>query len=268
MTSGRKPDFNNLLAVLGKKTPSRMTVFELFLNDDLERKLAMWDGIPSTEEDFFRCKITGFANAGYDYTTIRASDFRFKSGEVHKKSSISADEGAVIFDRQSFEEYKWESPRDYYNGRIERTEKYLPDGMKYIVCSDGGVLENTIELTGFTNLCYMVADDPELVGMVVDNVGRRLYEYYEQIIGYDCVGAIISNDDWGFNTQTMLSAEDMRRYIFKWHKKIVRLAHDAGKPVILHSCGNLSMVWDDIIDDMKFDAKHSYEGPSSRCTMS
>ncbi|MEE4195960.1 MAG: uroporphyrinogen decarboxylase family protein, partial [Anaerolineae bacterium] len=33
----------------------------------------------------------------------------------------------------------------------------------------------------------------------------------------------------------------------------------AGIPAILHSCGNFSRVIDDIVDDMQFDARHSYE---------
>jgi uroporphyrinogen decarboxylase len=51
----------------------------------------------------------------------------------------------------------------------------------------------------------------------------------------------------------------MRRFVFPWHKRIVAAAHAAGRPAILHSCGNLSLVMDDVIDDMKFDGKHSYE---------
>ena len=35
--------------------------------------------------------------------------------------------------------------------------------------------------------------------------------------------------------------------------------HAAGKPAILHSCGNLLDVMDDIIDEMGYDGKHSYE---------
>ncbi|HUU70348.1 MAG TPA: uroporphyrinogen decarboxylase family protein, partial [Planctomycetota bacterium] len=31
------------------------------------------------------------------------------------------------------------------------------------------------------------------------------------------------------------------------------------KPAILHACGQLESVMDDIIDDMKYDGKHSYE---------
>ena len=258
-TKDRKPNFDNLLAVINKKEPLRPTLFEFFLNDPLERKLAQWDGVPANEEEHFRCKISAFRNAGYDYATIHASNFVLKHDIVHKKETQSANDGAIIYDHESFENYKWESPDDYYDGRVEQLEKYLPDGMKFIVCGPGGVLENMIGLIGFNNLCYMIMDDPELVGMVADNVGEALYKYYKLIIGHDSVGAIISNDDWGFNTQTMLSTEDMRKYIFPWHKKIAELAHSAGKPAILHSCGNLDKVWGDIIDDIKFDAKHSYE---------
>jgi uroporphyrinogen decarboxylase len=32
-----------------------------------------------------------------------------------------------------------------------------------------------------------------------------------------------------------------------------------GKPAVLHSCGNLIPVMDDIIDGMHYDGKHSYE---------
>lgn len=57
----------------------------------------------------------------------------------------------------------------------------------------------------------------------------------------------------------MLSVEDMRKYVIPWHKKIVKAVHAIGKPVILHSCGDLDLVMDDIIDDIGYDAKHSYE---------
>lgn len=35
--------------------------------------------------------------------------------------------------------------------------------------------------------------------------------------------------------------------------------HGAGKPVILHSCGNFGALYDAIIDDPGYDAKHSFE---------
>ena len=70
---------------------------------------------------------------------------------------------------------------------------------------------------------------------------------------------MISNDDWGFKTQTMLPPEMLREFVFPWHKKIVQTIHKVGKPAILHSCGNLDKVMDDVINDMNYDAKHSFE---------
>jgi uroporphyrinogen decarboxylase len=116
-----------------------------------------------------------------------------------------------------------------------------------------------MELVGYDNLCYMLYDEPELVQEIFDNVGSRIVEYYNSVAGADTVGVLVSNDDWGFNTQSFLSPEMMRKYLFPWHKKIVDTIHSYGKPVILHSCGNYSEVIDDVIDDLKYDARHSYE---------
>ena len=73
------------------------------------------------------------------------------------------------------------------------------------------------------------------------------------------VGILMINEDWGFNTQTMLSVEDMRKYVFPWHKKMVETAHKRGKFAVLHSCGYMGDIMEDVIEDMKFDGRHSYE---------
>jgi uroporphyrinogen decarboxylase len=73
------------------------------------------------------------------------------------------------------------------------------------------------------------------------------------------VGACIANDDWGFRTGTFISPKDLRRFVFPWYRRIVEIIHAAGKPVFLHSCGRFDKIMDDIIDDMKFDGRHSYE---------
>ena len=121
-----------------------------------------------------------------------------------------------------------------------------------------GVLENVIDLVNYDSLCYILFEDRIWCGYF-DAVGSRLVRYYDICAAYDTVGALISNDDWGFKTQTMLSPSDMRRYVFPWDKKIVETIHKHGKPAILHSCGNLEKVMDDIIEDMGYDGKHSYE---------
>ena len=141
---------------------------------------------------------------------------------------------------------------------MNRTPENLPSGMKLIVTGPG-LLESVIDLIGYENTCIMAMDDPILLSDIFDAVGSRIIRHYQIASRYPAIGAMITSDDWGFKTQTMLSPADMRKFVFPWHKKIVNTIHESGRPAILHSCGCLTEVMDDIIDDMKYDAKHSYE---------
>lgn len=47
--------------------------------------------------------------------------------------------------------------------------------------------------------------------------------------------------------------------VFPWQKKLVDLIHSYDLPMILHSCGNLETIMDDLIDDVGIDAKQSFE---------
>lgn len=254
------PDFNNLLSVLKREAPSRPTLFEFFLNGPLYAKLAglaqepAWGTINGE-----RALIQAFRNAGYDYGTLHASGMYFPTSAVNHMASRSMNDTAIIFDRKTYDAYQWPDPDSFDYSKLDTLAPDLPDGMKIIVCGPGGVLENVMQITGYEGLCLMMVDDPGLVEKIFEDVGSRLVRYYEISSPRPTVGAVISNDDWGFNNQTMLSPADMRRYVFPWHERIVSVIHAAGKPAILHSCGNLEPVMDDIIDGMGYDGKHSYE---------
>lgn len=257
-----EPDFDNLLKVLKREEPSRPTLFEFFVGDDIARTIS---GIAADEEDhtkFLKMLIRFSQKAGYDYTTIptwHTDTLWFDKGEVHEQKSKSQNEGAVITDQRSFNEYPWPDPEEGYYEIYDDLKDELPDGMKLVGCGPGGLLENVTELVGFENLCMLYMLEPDLTQEIFDAVGSRLLRYYEILTSFDSVGAVISNDDWGFKTQTMFPPEMMQQYVFPWHKRIVEASHANGKPVILHSCGNIKEVIDAIIDDMKYDAKHSFE---------
>ena len=184
---------------------------------------------------------------------------KFPAGERESKHTRSLNEGALITDRASFERYPWPEPADFPCEWPEFAAEVLPDGMKLIVIGPGGVLENAIDLVGYEHLCLLVYDDPKLLDEVFAAIGTRLVEYYRLAVEYDSVGAVWANDDWGFKTQTMLAPEDMRRYVIPWHKRIAEVVHAAGKPTILHSCGCLDSVLDDIVEVIGHDGRHSYE---------
>jgi len=255
----RTPDFNNLLSALRCERPSRPVLFELFMNTAVYERLAGRKLEQKDALEELKLTVEAFCAAGYDYASAYGSDIRFKANEKPHLSTTSLNGGAVIFDRKSYDSYEWPRADKYDYSRLELIEEYLPPGMKLMVIGPGGVLENVIRLVGYDNLCYMIYDDPELAGGVFDRVGSILVDYYEICMKYDSVGLLMGNDDWGFNTQTFLSVEMMRKYVFPWHKKIVKTAHRRGKPAALHSCGNLAAVMEDVIEDLKYDGKHSFE---------
>jgi uroporphyrinogen decarboxylase len=254
-----KPNFDNLLAVFRREVPERPTMFEFFLNDRLHNKLA-----PQSQKESDspyaaqRQVIKAYHRIGYDHINVLVPGFEFPSLRISGTRTISLNEGGMISDRASFETYSWPDPEAADYAILEALGDEIPSGMKLMPYGPCGVLENVIEIVGYETLCYLLADDPVLVGEIFDQVGSRLVRYYEIVSAHPAVGACIDNDDWGFKTQTMLSPRQMRKYVFPWHKRIVEVVHAARKPVVLHSCGHFERILDDM-DEIGIDARHSYE---------
>lgn len=260
ITQKRTPDFNNLLKVLNREIPLRPTLFEFFLNDDMYEQLT---GTSMKNKSFFEMnviKMQAYRNAGFDYFTLSYPEkLLFKTSDHHTEQSISLNDTVIIKNREDFMNYNWPDVEECDFSYFEQLKGIIPEGMMAIPYGPGGVLENVTQLLGYDNMCYMLYDDREFLKEVFDKVGSILLKYYEKAVLFDITGALIVNDDWGFNTQTMISADNMREFVIPWHKKIVDAIHDKGKKAILHSCGQLHEVMEDIIEFIRYDAKHSYE---------
>lgn len=258
----REPDFRNIIRVLEKKTPERPTLFEFIISDKICSILAGYDESSENLLPFFKMLIKGFYNAGYDYFPIptgHTNTLEFPKGDSHQEMSRSQNEGALITDWETFEKYKWPEVQFYDYEIYSKIGELLPDGMKSIAAGPGGVLENATDIVGYENLCYITMMDKELTREIFDSIGSRLLKHYEIVSSINSVCAVIGNDDWGFKTQTMFPTETLQEFVFPWHKKIVDAIHSYDKKAILHSCGNLTMVMDDVIDNMKYEGKHSFE---------
>jgi uroporphyrinogen decarboxylase len=258
-----EPDFELLLKVLRRETTPRPVLFEFMLNLDICQLAAGWDHKPEPGSiEYYRMIMEAFRSLGYDYAPVytwKSGLFSFPKGDQLSLASKSLNQGAVITDRESFERYPWPDARSANYEIYDRLEPYLPAGMKLVGFSNGGILENATDLVGFDNLCMMYLEDPELTVEVFEHIGKRLLDFYTIVASMNSVGACVVNDDWGFKTQTMFPPDMMDSYVFPYTKKIIRAIHEKGKPVILHSCGNLKSIMDVIIDELRIDGKHSFE---------
>jgi uroporphyrinogen decarboxylase len=253
------PDFENLLAVLRREVPSRPTLFEFYFNERVYKRVVPGPA-PADREEWTRRFVLTFYRLGYDFATILLPGFQFSDPDLREmKETFSMNEGAVIRNQKEFDAFDWPDPEEADFALLERISDDLPDGMKLLPYSPDGVLENVMRLMGFDTLCFNLHDNPRLVENVFEQVGSRLLQYYKKVVQHESVGACLANDDWGFMSNTLLSAEDLRRFVFPWYKQIVEISHAAGKPVILHSCGYFENIVEDIIEGMGFDGRHSYE---------
>jgi len=77
----------------------------------------------------------------------------------------------------------------------------------------------------------------------------------------DCprVAVLWGSDDLGFHSGTMMSPDFLRAKILPWHARCAKIAREKGKPYLLHSCGKLDEIMEDLIEEVGIDGKHSFE---------
>jgi uroporphyrinogen decarboxylase len=260
------PDFGRLEKVLARRVPDRVPFIELFIDEEV--MVAIREA-PFSAEFRQRCRemaelylrlgydyVPAGTNFGFAYRTVTAADTaRLSRGE---RAWVDESHGAIE-SWGDFERYSWPTPTDETYAPLDHAAKALPDGMRLVPHGPGGVLENVMWLMGYEPMGYAMADQPDLVEAMFERVGTILVKVFDAIASHDAVGAVFLGDDMGFKTQPMISPPDLRQYVFPWQRTIAEAVHAHGKPFLLHACGNLESVMDDLIDDVGIDGKHSFE---------
>lgn len=263
-----EPNFDRVLTVLRRDgEPDRVPFFELF-HDQPILEAVMGRPTPADPHQNRRFRVEFMQKLGYDF--VRGNhNFAFPG-----RQSLIADDTETTQSRgkrgwkdehhgpieswEDFEKYPWPRIEDASFEDVEKLRLQIPDGMKVTVTLPGGVLENLTALMGYEPLCYALVEQPDLVRAVVDKIGEGELAVYKVLADMDHVGALWLNDDLGFKTQTMISPAHLREYVFPWYRTLVSYAHEHGRLVMIHSCGNLSQVMEDLID-IGIDGKHSFE---------
>lgn len=273
-----KPDIDNFIGVVkGEIVPKRPPLVELFCDYEIVREISTsclgreWvDPGESREsrEAYYRNWIEVYHRMGYDYVRVSGGiDFPGKSrlaedtAEVPKAQRAWAEEGTgPIASWQDFEEYPWPDLDKIDLSDYEFVARNLPEGMGLFVCPASGFLEIPLDtLLGYENLCYQIYDNPDLLAATFQKTGELIYGFYEKLIGLPNLRGFFQGDDMGYKTGTMIGAADLRKYSLPWHKKLAELAHRNDLVYLLHSCGHLNEIMEDLIEDVKIDGRHSYE---------
>ena len=210
-------------------------------------------------DEGFRIYCDFFRRTGYDVVTFE----QCITAAMPPGGALMGGMGPIQ-DRRSLRDFPWaEIPGRWYEmaaPRFEALDRQMPDGMKAIGGVGNGVFEISEDLVGLEYLPFLQADDEAAyadlhrrIGDLMDAIWSRFLAEFGDIY---CVCRF--GDDLGFRSSLLTMPETVRGHLIPQYKRIIDLVHDAGKPFLLHSCGCIFEVMDDLIA-AGIDAKHSNE---------
>lgn len=261
---GRQPDFTQFLKVLTRQgRPSHLPFYEHVASPEFldERTGKPVSRMRPGDPEYWPTVVDFWLGMGYDCVPMEIPlNCPLGQPSAGRSHTFESEAKVVIRNMTDFEKYPWPtaaSPLDFRH--FETVARLLPPGAKIVggVCM--GPFEWVSQMMGVMGLSYAIFEQPELVEAMFAKIGALLVSADRQLATMDAIGALRQGDDLGFKTSTFLCPEDLRRLVFPIYKEMVAAAHAAGKPFILHSCGNLDAVYPDLIDDVGIDAKHSFE---------
>ncbi|MEI6132294.1 MAG: uroporphyrinogen decarboxylase family protein [Bacillota bacterium] len=261
------PNYENIVQAAKNCIPDRLPLYEHIISTEVMEEITnskfadLIEGDAAEKNEFFRNYCSFFREMGYDTVSFEACiTFILPNG-----GALGGHVPGVIKTRGDFEKYPWKDLSNIFFQRYSETfaalRDQMPVGMRAIGGAGNGIFECVQDLVGYEELSYISIDDPELYADLFKAVGSVALEIWSQLLKeYGDVFCVCRfGDDLGFNTSTLLPPKDISQHVIPQYAKIVERVHSYKKPFLLHSCGKIFDVMDEIIKVAKIDAKHSNE---------
>jgi uroporphyrinogen decarboxylase len=260
-----KPDYTQILQVLNNRQPERLPVYEHhidapFISKAIGKELVCDSDKPADLETYYR-ELTGF----WKSMTYDAIDYEAAICDIlPDHGAILGGRPGPIQTREDFEKYPFdEIPEIFwktYTPHLDALAKVMPDGMKAFGGCGYGIFETSEDLVGYEYLSVMMYLDPKLFADLFKKIGDLFETLWSEMINRysDMFVFFRMGDDLGFKTSTLLPPDAIIEHILPQYKRVIDLVHQGGKKFLLHCCGNIFDIMEEIIA-CDIDAKHSNE---------
>jgi uroporphyrinogen decarboxylase len=271
------PNWEGLLQCIRRTgTPSRVHFIELFLDQEVQTAICdrfeLLDGLGS-DDPFYAQKrhISIQRFLGYDHVScgIEEMELPLHQTTIEDTSTVlRRDRGRTFVEEHigpitnwaEFEAYPWPDPHAASTRSFEWYQDHLPEDMCIVGYNGvGHFAEYLTWLMGYETLCYALYDQRDLVAAISERLLEIFTVTIRRMLEFDRVKIIWGSDDMGFKTGPLIGPDDLREFVLSGHSVMAQMSHQAGRPYILHSCGNLSTIIEDLIEDVGIDALHSFE---------
>lgn len=270
------PDWEALVRCIRREgTPERVHHIELFLDPEIQEAICerygVLDGLDRGDAYFEqRRQIAIQSFLGYDYIRVGLEGVipPLKFAMTNDSAALPRETGRLYLEEhkgpitnwEEFDTFPWPDPAEASIRSLEWYEENLPDNM--CIIGSGGFAHFAEFLTwfmGYETLCLSLYDQRDLVKAISDRLVETFRVALERMLQFDRVKIVWGSDDMGFRSGPLISPADLREFVLPGHKLMAEMSHAAGRPYLLHACGKLDLIMDDLIDDVKIDAKHSFE---------
>ena len=260
------PDYRNLVMSAKNIEAPRLPLYEHFIDNTIMEAIlgqeitALENGGMADKREFMRRYCQFFLRMGYDTVSFE----RVICGILPGGGALYHQRPGCIRDREDFERYPWDQLPELffaaYGDYFALLPEAMPPGMRAVGGPGNGLFEMVQDLVGYESLCYILADDEELFSdlfLAAGRAHRAIWERFLSLYGESyCVCRF--GDDMGFRSATLLDPDDLRTHIIARYRPVIDLVHRHKKPFLLHSCGAIWPVMEDVIA-AGIDAKHSNE---------
>ena len=203
---------------------------------------------------------------GYDYSFMipvvplkkTAKNLLDDPDERRGKRAWLDETKGIVASREDFNSFQWPSLEEINLLPVDYAAGQVPPGMKVTVLVNG-IFELLCILMGLQQMAVKSIEEPDLVEDLLDQLTRIMVYTVDIAAAHPAVGAIIFGEDMGDGKGTLMSPRFIRKYLIPRHKLIADACHKHGKLFLLHSCGQISAIMDDMIDVVGIDGKHSFE---------
>ncbi len=270
----KAPNPERLRSVLEHQgRPGPVPFIELFADQPIMEAVLGHPMAPANVEDREAARahadslIAFYSKLGYDYVPVGVAS-GLERGYAQAGDTAMLSKGTRQWDNTStarirswadFQAYPWPKPEDFDYSEAEYLLRSLPDDVVPLALGAGGILEWVMWLMSYEHFAIAIHDQPDLVEAMFARVTEVLLAPCRNLLDMGVFCAYFVGDDMGHVTGTMISPRLLRHYVFPNQRKLADIAHEHGVPFLLHSCGNLSAIMDDLIEDVRIDGKHSFE---------
>ena len=260
------PDYRHIVDAAYNREAGRLPLYEHGMDVGVIEKImgcevrSLLTGNYADKVEAYR-RICRFAvRFGYDCIPFEHNIVRM----IQDGNALRGHAGSIIATMDDVENYPWDTKLPEYVRRFEEyyaaLREALPEGMKAVGGVGNGLFEAIQDFVPFQELAFLQADEPEVYEALWKKIGDLMVVLWAWALeNYaDCFAVCRFGDDLGFRSSTLLQPDDIRKHIIPQYKRVIDLVHSHGKPFLLHSCGKIYDVMNDLIA-AGIDAKHSNE---------